>query len=58
MENFNEYMRDLFHQQQELIIELDIINCKIKDAIAEHNKQAQKTREFSALVDEIYEELK
>lgn len=58
MENFNEYMRDLFHQQEELKTELEIIDEKIKAAIFEHNKQAQKIKEFSALIDEIYEELK
>lgn len=56
MENFDEYMRDLFHKQEELMTELEIIDEKIKTAINEHNNKCSK--EFiNRIVDAVYYEL-
>lgn len=37
-----ERFRDLFHKQQELLIELDLVQLEIKKLIEEHNKNIEK----------------
>lgn len=36
-EQEQERFRELFHKQQELLIELDIVQCQIKELVEEHN---------------------
>ena len=40
--NFDQEMRDLFHKQEELLIDLDIVQLKIKELIEEHNQNIEK----------------
>ena len=36
--DWDEKMRDLFHKQEELLIELELVQLEIKELIEEHNK--------------------
>ena len=40
--NFDQKFRDLFHKQEELLIELDLVQLEIKELIEEHNKNIEK----------------
>ena len=36
---FDQEMRELFHKQEELLIELDIVNVKINEMVKRHNEE-------------------
>ena len=40
--DWDEKMRDLFHKQEELLIELELVQLEIKELIEEHNKNIEK----------------
>lgn len=40
--NFDQEIRDLFHKQEELLIELDLVQLEIKKLIEEHNRNIEK----------------
>ena len=40
--DWDEKMRDLFHKQEELLIDLELVQLEIKELIEEHNKNIEK----------------